>query len=175
MFGPAGVITDCSGTDFVGTGRVYPDNIILTFYPSLEPPTSGVDNPFNPEQLPPLNSGNNGVGVANTFYRNSLTNPGSGPNSGLVYSTSSINDIGYVYLNAAGQTSTISALISNVGAERIALADPNNAVDVIKRDKRALAQNVHALVRTGNLLTTRQANLRTAVGILEDPQYGGPY
>ena len=86
-----------------------------------------------------------------------------------------INDIGYVYLNAAGQTPTISALISNIGAERTALAEPNNAVIVIKGDKRGYAQNTHALVRTNNVLSNRQANLRTAVGILEDPQYGGPY
>lgn len=175
VYSNVGVITDCSAVDFVGTGRIYSDNVILTFYPNLEPPTSGVDNPFNPENLPPLSSSNQGVGVANTFYRNSLTNPGIGPNSGLVYSTSSINDIGYVYLNAAGQTPTISALISNIGAERTALAEPNNAVIVIKGDKRGYAQNTHALVRTNNVLSNRQANLRTAVGILEDPQYGGPY
>ena len=175
VYSPVGVITDCSSTDFVGTGRIYPDNVILTFYPNLEPPNDGTDNPLAPEQLPPLSSGNNGVGAANTFYRNSLTNPGSGPNSGLVYSTSSINDIGYVYVNGNGQTGTISNLISNIGTKRNELADPNNAVNVIKGDKKGYATNVFMLTRTNTQLSNRQANLRTAVGILEDPQYGGPY
>lgn len=175
VFSDVGVITDCSGTDFVGTGRIYPDNVVITFYPNLEPPNSNVDNPLNPEELPLLDSGNSGVGVANTYYKNSLTTPASGPNSGLVYSTDPVNDIGYVYVNGDGQTPTISNLIANIGTGSSDVVPPNTANDLIKNIKKGYAINVFMLSRTNTLLDQRQADLRTAVGILEDPQYGGPY
>ena len=181
VFGPVGVITNCSSTDFVGTGQIYDDNIILTFYPNLEPANTGTENPLQPENLIPLTGSNEGQGVANTFYRNSLTSPGSGPvpsedlPSGVVHTTSSAPSSKGTVFAYSGSNSTVNNQISDVTSKRNDLSDPNASSNVIKGDKKGYATNVWMIGKSDSNLAQRQTDIATAVTILEDPQYGGPY
>ena len=179
VYGPAGVITDCSSTDFVGTGQLYDDNVILTFYPNLEPADTGTDNPLQPEELIPLTGSNEGMGVANTFYKNSLTSGGpvNSPNlpNGIVHTTSNAPSSKGTVFAYNGSNSTVNNQISDISTKRSELADPNNSSDVIKNDKKGYATNVWMISKSDSDLSQRQANIQTAIGILEDPTYGGPY
>lgn len=181
VYSPVGVITDCTSTDFVGTGEIYDDNIILTFYPNLEPANTGTQNPLQPENLIPLTSSNEGQGVANTFYKNSLTNPGGGPvpsenlPSGVVHTTSNSPSSKGTVFAYNGSNSTVNNQISDISSKRTELSDPNSSSNVIKGDKKGYAQNVWMISKSDSDLSQRQTDIATAIAILEDPTYGGPY
>ena len=181
VYSPVGVITDCTSTDFVGTGEIYDDNIILTFYPNLEPANTGTQNPLQPENLIPLTSSNEGQGVANTFYKNSLTNPGGGPvpsenlPSGVVHTTSNSPSSKGTVFAYNGSNSTVNNQISDIISKRTELSDPNSSSNVIKGDKKGYAQNVWMISKSDSDLSQRQTDIATAIAILEDPTYGGPY
>ena len=181
VFGPVGVITDCTSIDFVGTGRLYDDEVVLTYYPNLEPPNTSTENPFSPEQLVPLTNSNKGTGVANTSYVNALSNPGDGPvisknlPAGLVHINSgSLNELGTVYAYS-GSNSTVDTAKSNITSKRTEVSDPNNSSDVIKGDKKGYATNVWMISKSDSNLVSRKTAIQTSITILEDPQYGGPY
>ncbi len=181
VFGPVGVITNCTSTDFVGTGQIYDDNVILTYYPNLEPANTGTENPLQPENLIPLTGSNEGLGVANTFYKNSLTSPGSGPvpsedlPSGVVHTTSSAPSSKGTVFAYSGSNSTVDNQISDINTKRNDLDDPNASSNVIKGDKKGYATNVWMISKSDSNLAQRQTDIATAVQILQDPTYGGPY
>ena len=179
VYGPVGVITDCSSTDFVGTGQIYDDNIILTYYPNLEPANTGTENPLQPENLIPLTGSNEGLGVANTFYKNSLTSGGpvnspSLPN-GVVHTTSNAPSSKGTVFAYSGSNSTVDNQISDISNKRSDLSDPNASSNVIKGDKKGYATNVWMISKSDSNLAQRQTDIATAVQILQDPTYGGPY
>lgn len=175
----AGIAFTALGSlDYVGSGQVYNDNVIVTYYPDLEPANTSVDNPFADLQLKILSNSTKGIGVANTFYPNSLENA-SNPNGNFVDSDDSINSIGRVYafntISGSTQKSNIDNLIVSVTSGRSGITSYNNGSSTIKGYKKGASVNIWSLEKTDvDIQATINTN-NAAIGILKDPANGGPY
>jgi len=170
-------MTTPSFINYVGTGGVYDDNTIVTFYPDLEPPNISVGSPFSNLQLKILNNSMKGLGVANTFWPNSLT--GLNVYGSFVDCDDPIVKTGDVYAfnTVSGVTvkNTINSLIVDVTANRTGITSYANSSSVIKGYKRGYASNMWAMTKTNSKVTTSVADLEAAIIILSDPAFGGPY
>jgi hypothetical protein len=170
--------TTLGSLDYVGSGQLYNDNVIVTYYPDLEPANTSVDNPFADLQLKILNNSVKGLGVANTFYSNSLEN-GNTPDGNFVDSNDSINPIGRVYAfdttSGSTQKSNIDNLIVSVTSGRSGITSYNNGSSTIKGYKKGASVNIWTLEKTDvDIQATINAN-NAVIGILKDPANGGPY
>ena len=170
--------TSLGSLNYVGSGQVYNDNVIVTYYPDLEPANTSVDNPFADLQLKILNNSTEGTGVANTFYPNSLEDA-SNPNGNFVDSDDSINSIGKVYAfnttSGSTQKNDIDNLIVSVTSGRSGISSYNNGSSTIKGYKKGASVNIWTLEKTNvDIQTTINAN-NAAIDILKDPANGGPY
>lgn len=174
---PGVAFTTLSSLNYVGTGQIYPDNTIITYYPDLEPPNTSVDNPFGNEQLKVLVNGTKGIGVANTFYKNSLTNPST--LGGVVQSDDSISSLGTVYtfdtVSGSSVKSSVDSLISSIDSDRTNLVSFNSGSSTIKGYKKGYSVNMWSLNKSNVDIQTNISGLEAAINILNDPANGGPY
>lgn len=175
----AGVaFTSLSSIDYVGTGQIYSDNTILTYYPDLEPANSSVENPFGDLRLKILSNSTKGLGFANTFYANSLENS-TNPNGDFVDSDDTISLIGKVYafntISGSTEKSNIDNLIVNIENNRTSLSSFNNSSSTIKNLKKGYSVNIWSLEKSNDYIQSNITDLQSAIAILEDPANGGPY
>jgi hypothetical protein len=170
---PGVAFTGLSSLNYVGTGKIYPDTTIITYYPDLEPANPSVQNPFGNEQFRVLNNSKKGLGVANTFYSNSLSG------GSIVNSNDTISQLGEVFafdtISGSSVKSSIDSLVSNIGINRSGITSYNNGSSTIKGYKKGYSVNIWSLknsnVNLQNDINAKQA----AIQILNDPANGGPY
>ena len=171
---PGIAYSSLSLVNYVGSGKVYPDNVIITYYPDLEPANTSVQNPFEDEQFRVLNNSRKGLGVANTFYSNSVSAGGS-----IVNSNDTISQLGEVFafdtVSGSSVKSSIDSLNVNIGINRSGITSYNNGSSTIKGYKKGYSVNIWSLknsnVNLQNDINAKQA----AIQILNDPANGGPY
>lgn len=170
---PGVAFTSLSSFDYVGTGKIYPDHVIVTYYPDLEPSNSSVDNPFEDEQFKVLNNPIKGLGVANTFYSNSLTN------GVIVNSNDPITQIGDVFafdtVSGSSVKTTIDNLIVDLSSNRTGIASVNSDTSIIKSYKKGYSVNIWSLNKTNKDIQSDITSLEAAINILSKPENGGPY
>jgi len=145
-----------------GFGNVHNDTITLTTYPNLEPINVNVNNPFDGKTTDTLGAGNTGLGIANTFF------PNGGSFIGTVFTFDTTGDPG-----AATSITNISNEIT--GTLRTGVVSFTDTVNTIKPYKVDFAINVWSLERSKLENNLAMAGLSTAIIILNDPQFGGPY
>lgn len=170
---PGVAFTALSSLNYVGTGKIYPDTSIITYYPDLEPANTSVQNPFEDEQFRVLNNSKKGLGVANTFYTNSLSG------GSIVYSDDSISQIGEVFafdtVSGSSVKSSIDSLVSNIGINRSGITSYNNGSLTIKGYKKGYSVNIWSLKTSNTNLQNDINATQAAINILNDPANGGPY
>ena len=147
---------------FAGFGHINNDLITISTYPNLEPINVNVSSPFYGKTVSTLGAGNTGVGFANTFFTN------SGSFIGTVFA--------FMSSGAAGAATSIS----NIGDEirdtlRPGITTFTDTSNIIKPYKIDFAVNTWSLERSKLENNLSMAGLSTAISILNDPQYGGPY
>ena len=170
---PGVAFTGLSSLNYVGTGKIYPDTTIITYYPDLEPANPSVQNPFGNEQFRVLNNSRKGLGVANTFYSNSVSG------GSIVNSNDTISQLGEVFafdtVSGSSVKSSIDSLNVNIGINRSGITSYNNGSSTIKGYKKGYSVNIWSLknsnVNLQNDINAKQA----AIQILNDPANGGPY
>jgi hypothetical protein len=166
-----------SSLDYVGTGQIYNDIVVESFYPNLEPPNTGVENPFTGLQANILSSSNDGLGVANTFYGNSLLNAGT--LGTLVPTDTANNSLGRVYAfdtnSGSAEETTITNLISDVTSTRTGISSYNNGASTLKGHKKGFAVNMWTLNKSNSDIQSNITDLESVITILQDPANGGPY
>lgn len=170
---PGVAFTTLSSLNYVGTGKIYPDNVIITYYPDLESANTSVESPFENEQFRVLTNSNKGLGVANTFYINSLSG------GSIVYSNDSISQIGEVFafdtVTGSSIKSNIDSLISDINLNRTGITSYNDGSSTIKGYKKGYSVNIWSLKKTNVNLESDISDLQAAINILNDPANGGPY
>lgn len=145
-----------------GFGNINQDRITISTYPNLEPININVDNPYSGQTVNTLGAGNTGLGFGNTFL------PNTGSFIGTVFAFDTTADVG-----AATSITNISNEITNT--LRIGVTTFTNTVNIIKPYKVSFAINVWSLDRSKLENNLAMDGLSTAIGILNDPQFGGPY
>ena len=170
---PGVAFTALSSLNYVGTGKIYLDNVIITYYPDLEPANTSVQNPFEDEQFRVLNNSRKGLGVANTFYSNSVSG------GSIVNSNDTISQLGEVFafdtVSGSSVKSSIDSLVSNIGINRSGITSYNNGSSTIKGYKKGYSVNIWSL-KTSNVNLQNDINAtQAAINILNDPANGGPY
>lgn len=147
---------------FAGFGDINNDLITISTYPNLEPINVNANNPFDGKTTATLGSGNTGIGFANTFF----------PNEGSF--------IGTVFTFMSSGAPGAATSISNIGDEirdtlRPGITSFTDTINIIKPYKISFAVNTWSLERSKLENNLTMAGLSTAISILNDPQYGGPY
>lgn len=169
---PGVAFTDLGSSNFVGSAEIYDDIVIQSYYENLEPPDVSVDNCFIPSTTIILTNANRGQGVANTFYQNSLEG------GSIVHSTTANNSKGRVFTfdvtSGSSEKSTIDSEIATITSSRTSLTTPNNSSSTLKGYKKGYSVNQWTLQKTSNS-NQQISDLESAISILEDTQYGGPY
>ena len=147
---------------FAGLGEINNDAITVSVYPNLEPVNTSVNSPFEGETTQALGAGNTGLGFLNTF------SPNGGTFIGTVFAFQSSG--------APDESSTITTLRNEITTTlRPGITSFTDTVNIIKPYKNSFAINVWSLSKSNVQNTATIAGLNTAISILSDPQFGGPY
>ena len=157
----------------VGFGNIWQDVSVIYRYPNLEPVDTSVSNPYAGGTSSILVTGNAGQGIANTFYPNAVdgSNIVSGANFiGTVFTFDTSSDVA-----AATSITNMSNEITGQAGLRTDVDSFTNTSNIIKPYKNDFAVNVWSLSKVNADRQTEIADLNTAITILSDPQYGGPY
>ena len=156
--------------NFVGMGNIYQDTSLIYTYPNLEPANTSNPNPFNGAASVVLGVGNSGLGAGNTFYPNSMEGAnllGGAVSIGTVFTFNTGGDVA-----AATSITSIEGEIEDL---RVGMTSFTQTNDIIKPYKIDFAINVWSLTKVNADNATERAGLATAIQILNDPQWGGPY
>lgn len=156
---------------YTGLTHIREDVIMVTEFPSLEPPDDSVDNPYQGDTYPNLDANTNGVGAAQTFFPNAIdTIAGGNP------TIASAQDYGKVYTTSSTTNNNqINTLDSEVVSLRVGIATYNDSANVIKEIKTSYAVAVWSYDKGNALNTATLSKYQNAVNILNDPAIGGPY
>lgn len=149
-------------TSIVGYGTVYADTIVSLTYPSLESGNYSTNNPIENEYNANV-IGSPGIGKQDTFTQN---------NGSLIGNAFAITGGGGP---CAGYASSITNLIVEIAALRVGIASYVNAVNVIKGYKHSQQLDYWSLNKVSNNLNNTISGNNTALQILNNPNYGGPY
>jgi len=182
----AGVaFTSNSLTNYAGIGTMYKDIIISERFPNLEPPNPSSDNPSGNPQYNILSGSTNGVGAALTFHPNCI----NGAYDDFVYSDDTLPVLGTVLAfdgtsNSSGLSSITSLRAEIKSLRGINSSDSNNRTGIssfvgagstVRTRKTGFARNMWSLERSKVQGATQISNNNTAISILSDPAFGGPY
>lgn len=146
----------------VGYGTVYADTIVSLTYPSLESGNYSTNNP-----------------IENEYNANVIGNAGIGRQNTLTYNNGSF--IGYAFAitggggPCAGYATSITNLILEIAALRVGIASYVNAANVVKGYKYSQQLDYWSLNKVVNNLNATIGNNNSALQILNNPAYGGPY
>lgn len=149
---------------FAGIGNINNDLITIQRYPNLEPVDTSASNPYAGEVTQNLGTGNTGLGIANTYFSN------GGSFIGRVFAFDTTADVA-----AAASITNISNEIVGASGLRPGITSFTDTVNIIKPYKNSFALNVWSLSRVNANNQNEMVALSTAISILNDPQYGGPY
>jgi len=147
-----------------GFGNINQDRITVVTYPNLEPVNTSVNNPYSGETVANLGAGNTGLGIANTFF------PNTGGFIGTVFAFDTTADAG-----SATSITNISNEITGANGLRAGITSFTNTVNIIKPYKISFAVNVWSLSDVNAKNQATMAGLVTAITLLNDPKFGGPY
>jgi len=150
--------------NFAGFGNINQDRITVVTYPNLEPVDTSVNNPYFGETVSNLGAGNTGLGIANTFFTN------TGGFIGTVFAFDTTADAG-----SATSITNIANEITGANGLRTGITSFTNTVDIIKPYKISFAVNVWSLSDVNAKNQATMAGLVTAITLLNDPKFGGPY
>lgn len=156
---------------YTGLTRIRADVIMVTEFPSLEPADDSVDNPYQGDTYPLLDANTNGVGAAQTFFKNAIDTIAGG-NPTISYA----QDYGKVYTtSSATNNSQIDTLDSEIVTLRSGIGTYNDGANVIKEMKTSYAIAMWSYERGNRINTDTLSRYQNAANILKDPSIGGPY
>lgn len=165
---------------YTGMTRIREDVVMVTKYPNLEPADDSADNPWAGDTYPLLDNSTNGVGYAQTFFKNAI-DTGAGGNPTIA----AAQNYGKVYTFNTTVASTINTQIDNLDSEVLTIrqgSDGNSGItsyisasNVIKGIKTGYAVNIWSYERGNKLVTDQNNEYLTAIKVLSDPAIGGPY
>ena len=182
----AGVaFTSNSLTNYAGIGTMYKDIIITETFPNLEPPNASSNNPKGNPQYKILSGSTNGIGAGLTFHPNCV----NGAYDDFVYSDDTLPVIGTVLAFDGASNSSGLSSITSLRAEikslrginssdsnvRTGIASYVGAGSTVKNRKSSFAVNMWSLERSKVQGASQISNNNTAISILSDPAFGGPY
>ena len=182
----AGVaFTSNSLTNYAGIGTMYKDIIITETFPNLEPPNASSNNPKGNPQYKILSGSTNGIGAGLTFYPNCI----NAAYDDFVYSDDTLPVIGTVLAFDGASNSSGLSSITSLRAEikslrginssdsnvRTGIASYVGAGSTVKSRKSSFAVNMWSLERSKVQGASQISNNNTAISILSDPTFGGPY
>ena len=159
---------------YTGMTKIREDVTMVTSYPNLEPPNDSVENPYSGDTYPLLNSSTNGVGYAQTFFKNAIdTGAGGTPTIG------GASNYGKVYTfdtsSASSVNSSIDTLDNEVVTLRSGMTSYTASSNVLKPLKIGYAVNIWSYDKGNSLITSDNSDYQSAITILSDPSIGGPY
>ena len=182
----AGVaFTSNSLTNYAGIGTMYKDIIITETFPNLEPPNASSNNPKGNPQYKILSGSTNGIGAGLTFHPNCI----NAAYDDFVYSDDTLPVIGTVLAFDGASNSSGLSSITSLRAEikslrginssdsnvRTGIASYVGAGSTVKSRKSSFAVNMWSLERSKVQGASQISNNNTAISILSDPTFGGPY
>jgi len=177
--------TNNSLTNYAGIGTMYKDIIISERFPNLEPPNPSANNPTGNVQYDILSGSTNGIGAGLTFHPNCI----NAAYDDFVYSDDTLPVLGTVLAfdgvsNSSG-LSNITSLRAEIKSLRgINSSDSNvrtgiasfvGAGSTVRTKKTGFARNIWSLEYTKKQGAAQISNNNTAISILSDPAFGGPY
>ena len=159
---------------YTGMTKIREDVTMVTSYPNLEPPNDSVDNPYSGDTYPLLDSSTNGVGYAQTFFKNAIdTGAGGSPTIG------GASNYGKVYTfdtsSASSVNSSIDTLDNEVVTLRSGMVSYTSSTNIIKPIKIGYAVNIWSYDRGNNGVSSKNDEYENAINVLNDPTIGGPY
>ena len=164
---------------------MYKDIIISERFPNLEPPNPSANNPSGNVQYNILSGSTNGIGAGLTFHPNCI----NAAYDDFVYSDDTLPVLGTVLAfdgvsNSSG-LSNITSLRAEIKSLRgINSSDSNvrtgiasfvGAGSTVRTKKTGFARNIWSLEYTKTQGSSQISNNNTAISILSDPAFGGPY
>ncbi len=160
--------------NYTGMTKVREDVTMVTSYPNLEPPNDSVDNPYSGDTYPLLNSSTNGVGYAQTFFKNAIdTGAGGSPTIG------GASNYGKVYTFDTSSASDVNTSIDDLDDEvvtlRSGMVSYTSSSNVLKPVKIGYAVNIWSYDRGNSIVGDINADYQSTINILNDPAIGGPY
>ena len=164
---------------------MYKDIIITETFPNLEPPNASSNNPKGNPQYKILSGSTNGIGAGLTFHPNCV----NGAYDDFVYSDDTLPVIGTVLAFDGASNSSGLSSITSLRAEikslrginssdsnvRTGIASYVGAGSTVKNRKSSFAVNMWSLERSKVQGASQISNNNTAISILSDPAFGGPY
>jgi len=153
-----------------GFGDIYQDVSLIYTYPNLEPVDTSQQNPYGNATSVVLGAGNTGLGIGNTFYQNALDGGnvlGGATFIGTVFTFDTTGNPG-----AATSITNIEGEIDNL---RLGIVSFTQTNDIIKPYKIDFAINVWSLSKVNAENQVTMAGLATAIAVLNNPEFGGPY
>lgn len=151
-----------ASTAIVGYGTVYTDTIVSLTYPNLETGNYSTNNPIDNEYNANV-IGNAGIGKQNTFTQN---------NGSLIGYAFAITGGGGA---CTGYATSITNLIQEIADLRVGIASYVNSANTIKGYKHAQQLDYWSLNKVVNDMNATVAGNKSALEILNNPLYGGPY
>jgi hypothetical protein len=152
-----------ASTAIVGYGVMNADTLVAYRYPKLESGDFATDNPIENGANVSITSSNIGIGKENTFTQNDGTN------------------LGYVFAitggggSCAGWASSITSLINEIATLRTGITSYVNAVNTVKLYKNSAQLEYWSYNRVVNDSNSIISGNDSALVILSNPAYGGPY
>lgn len=177
--------TTNSLTNYAGIGTMYKDVIISEKFPNLEPPNPSANNPSGNPQYNILSGSTNGIGAGLTFHPNCI----NAAYDDFVYSDDTLPVIGTVLAFDGASNSSGLSSITSLRAEIKSLRGINSsdsnvrtgitsfvgAGSTVRTKKTNFARNMWSLEYTKKQGSSQISNNNTAISILSDPAFGGPY
>lgn len=147
---------------FAGFGNINQDTITINTYPNLEPTANvTVPSPYQGATVATLGAGNTGLGIANTHFSN------GGGFIGTVFAFMSGTN--------PGAATSVTNMIAEVTNLRAGITSFTTTVNILKPMKISYQVNVWSLTNNDSKNQNTVAGLQTAISILNDPAFGGPY
>jgi hypothetical protein len=130
---------------YTGMTKVRADCVMVTKYGAMEPPDDSVDNPYSNDTYPLLDGSTNGVGTAQTYFKNAIdTGAGGSP------TISDATNYGKVYTfntTTSGNDEQISPKLTQIDTNRATGVSNTNSGFIIKQKKTSYAISVWSYER----------------------------
>lgn len=149
-------------TAVVGYGTVYADTIVSLTYPNLETGNYSTNNP-----------------IENEYNANVIVNAGIGRQNTFTYNNGSFIGNAFAITGGgglcAGYATSITNLILEIAALRVGITSYVSAVNTVKGYKYSQQLDYWSLNKVVNNLNATIGSNNSALQILNNPAYGGPY
>jgi len=150
-------------TSIVGFGTVFADTLVAYRFPNLESGNYSTDNPIESPGNVTVTSSNAGIGKTTIFTEN------NGSSLGNVFQITGGGG------SCTGWASSITSLINEIATLRAGIATYVSAVNTVKNYKYAQQLDYWSLNKVVSISNATIASNTSALSVLNDPAYGGPY